>query len=94
MKDKKVFDLGTSLATLVMEPGGTRHDTLLFTAFVNGISLRSNTLDLPAVRDRFIDCVWRMSGLDKYENPPGDTTTSMSAWIDAHVANMIRQQQQ
>lgn len=78
MKKQLTVDLGSCLATLDAETGHSR-DLVLITAFVNGISIRSSQLHLPAIRDRFLQGVWLMSGADKTAAPDNE----MRGWIDA-----------
>lgn len=78
MKKQITIDLGPCIATLDAEQGHSR-SLVMITAFVNGTSLRSSNLHLPAVRDRFLDGVWLMSGADEH----GDITRQMRAWINS-----------
>ena len=78
MKDQTVFDLGPTLATLDVEQASVRNNLNLITAFVNGISLRSGNLNLPSIRDRFLNCIWLMAGVAENEH----VTQQMRAWID------------
>jgi hypothetical protein len=80
------IDLNTTLLQITAEVGGKRPDLLLFTAFVNGFSLRSRTLHVASVRDRFIDAIWVLSGHDKCSDPPDAPTISIRTWIDEQVA--------
>lgn len=85
MKRQKVIDLGPCLATLDAEDGHSR-DLVLITAFVNGISIRSSQLHLPAIRDRFLQGVWLMSGADRSAAPDNQ----MREWITAEAKGDAR----
>ena len=87
-KDKTIIDLGPTLLTLVSESGDHRADLLLFTAFVNGISLRSNTRHIPTVRDRFIACIWLMSGYDLCGGGLVDVSRQIREWVNERVIDM------
>jgi hypothetical protein len=82
MKTQLIIDIGPTLVTIDAGVGNYK-ETLLFTAYVNGISLRSTNLNLPAVRDRFIQCIWLMSGVDRELDTRH--THTMRRWItDQH----------
>lgn len=80
MKRQLTTDLGPCLVTLDAEAAQTR-DLVLITAFVNGISIRSSQLHLPAIRDRFLQGVWLMSGADKTAAPDN----AMRGWIETEA---------
>lgn len=80
MKDQTTIDLGPTLVTIDVESGHTRN-LLLFTFFVNGISIRSSNMHLPAVRDRILDGVWLMAGAVEHL----DITRQMRIWVNSKV---------
>jgi hypothetical protein len=53
-QDKIDIDTGHTLINLNVEHG--RYGTII-TAFVNGMSVRSGSLHLPRIAERFVDCV-------------------------------------
>jgi len=80
MKDQTSFDLGSTLVDVSVEKA-TFNDRLLFTFYVNGASIRSHNLHLPAVRDRMLSGVWLLSGADEDQS----VTAHIRAWIDCKV---------
>ena len=78
MRTQTTIDLGPTIVTLDVERGHSRNLAII-TAFVNGTSLRSSNLHLPAIRDRFLDGLWLMSGADERES----VTRQMRAWINS-----------
>lgn len=80
MKQQQTFDLGPTLADISAEKA-TNNSLILFTAYVNGTSLRSHNLHLDAVRDRFLQGVWLLSGAPAVER----ATIAMDRWIRDRV---------
>jgi hypothetical protein len=76
MKQQQTFDLGPTLADISAEKA-TNNSLILFTAYVNGTSLRSHNLHLDAVRERFLQGVWLLSGAPAVER----VTDCMNTWI-------------
>jgi hypothetical protein len=72
------IDLGPTIVTLEAERGHSRN-LVIITAFVNGTSLRSSNLHLPAIRDRFLDGLWLMSGAEELDV----ITRQMRTWINS-----------
>ena len=62
-KQTLTMDINGTLVDIVAEGGGNR-DAVFITAYTNGLSLRSSTLQHPSARDRFVRCVWVMAGAD------------------------------
>lgn len=54
MKDKIDIDTGHTLINLQVDSG---RNGPIFTAFVNGMSVRSGSLHLRRITERFVDCV-------------------------------------
>lgn len=82
-KQTLTVDINGTLVDLVAEHGGNR-DAVFITAFANGLSVRSSTLQHPSARDRFVRCVWVMA---KSESSGLDTLTdhNMKDWITDQV---------
>jgi len=53
-EDKIHIDTGHTLISLNVDRG--RYGTII-TAFINGMSVRSGSLHLPRIAERFVDCV-------------------------------------
>jgi hypothetical protein len=81
MREQQTFDLGQTLVTFDVERASTK-DALLFTAYVNGVSLRSANLHLEAVRHRILRGVWLMAGAE--ENVA--VSLSIENWILSRLA--------
>jgi hypothetical protein len=80
MKQQQTFDLGPTLADISAEKA-SNNNLILFTAYVNGTSLRSHNLHLDAVRDRFLQGVWLLSGAEEDKR----VTDCMDTWIRDRV---------
>ena len=86
-KDKIDIDTGHTLINLNVENG--RYGTII-TAFVNGMSVRSGSLHLPRIAERFVDCVITACdfGITDADNRDSlSTEDELMAFIKATTSN-------
>lgn len=86
MKDRKLqIDVGSGILTI--ESSAVR-DTVIVTAYINGISLRCSTLHLARIASAFVDSI--VSACRISDDEPHVTVSSIEDEIEAFIDSALQ----